>query len=134
MSRDPIKLLVPASTPVARVGQDAFTSNHPGLSDLVRGALILVSFQSNKEGRGVADKIEVLAIPGAAFVFTGEISALDLHSGNLVLIDPIDDKEYQVSFDSVRLQASKSLHIGDHIMVSAHFDGTRYVASTINAD
>ena len=134
MSRDPIKLLVPASTPVSRVGQDAFASNHPGSSDLVRGALVLVNFQSNREGRGIADKIAVLAIPGAAFVFTGDISALDLHSGILVLIDSIDDKEYQVSFDSVRLQASKSLHIGDRVMIAAQFDGTRYVASTIHAD
>ena len=134
LSRDPIKLLVPASTPVARVGQPAFTSTHPGSSDLVRGALILINFESDGKGRGVASKIAVLAIPGSSFTFTGDISTLDLHSGILVLVDPTDEHEYQISFDSARLQVSKNLHIGDHIMVAASFDGTRYVASAIHAN
>jgi len=132
--REPIKLLVPANTPVTRVGQPAFTLVQPGFSDLLKGSLISVRFESNKQGRGVANKISVLATPGSAFEFTGDISALDLHSGTLVLVDPLEKKDYQIFFDSARLQASKNLHQGDSITVAAEFDGTRYVAKAIHAN
>jgi hypothetical protein len=133
MYREPFKLLVPANTPVTRVGQPAFTLAQPGSADLVKGTLISATFQSDKQGRGVTNKIAVLATPGSAFVFTGDISSLDLHSGILVLVDPLEDKTYQVSFNSDRLQASKNIHQGDHVTVAADFDGTRYVASAIHA-
>jgi hypothetical protein len=114
------------------VGQPEFTLSQPGFSDLVRGSLISVRFQPDKQGRGVASQISVLAIPGSAFVFTGDISVLDLHAGTLVLVDSSDEQSYQISFDSGRLQASKGIHQGDHVTVSAGFDGARYVASAIH--
>jgi hypothetical protein len=132
MLREPFKLFVPEGTAVARVGQPEFTLSQPGFSDLVRGSLISVRFQPDKQGRGVASQISVLAIPGSAFVFTGDISVLDLHAGTLVLVDSSDEQSYQISFDSGRLQASKGIHQGDHVTVSAGFDGARYVASAIH--
>jgi hypothetical protein len=75
-----------------------------------------------------------LATQGAAFIFNGDISALDLHSGVLALVDPRDEMTYQISFDSARLQAIKRLHVGVHVTVTADFDGDRYVASAIHAD
>ena len=130
----PIKLLVPINTPVARVGQSAFSLTQSGMSDLVKGALISVKFESDREGRGMTHEITVLATPGSVFVFNGSISALDMHSGTLVLDDPLDEKGYQISFDSVRLPTSHNLHQGDHIRVTAEFDGTRYVASAITVN
>jgi hypothetical protein len=132
--REPIKLLIPADTPITRVGQPAFTLVQPGSSDLVKGTLISVQFQSSKQGRGIASQVSILAAPGAAFVFNGDISALDLHSGVLVLVDPRDQMTYQISVDPARLHAIKSLHLGDHVTVAADFDGSRYVASSIHAD
>jgi len=130
---EPIKILVPLNTPVARVGQPAFASAHSESSDLVSDALISVKFELDKKGRGVASQIAVLARPGSAFVFTGDITALDTHSGILVLVDPLDEKSYQISFDSSRLAASQNLHPGDHVMVTANYDGARYIASAITA-
>jgi len=130
---EPIKLLVPMNTPIARVGQPAFSSAVHESSDLVSGALISVKFEMDKKGRGVASQIAVLARPGASFEFVGEITALDLHSGLLVLVDPQDEKSYQVSFDSSHLPASQNLHSGDHVMVTAIYDGSRYTASAITA-
>jgi hypothetical protein len=128
---EPLKLIVPAGTSIARVGQAAYTSGQRGSGDLVRGALISVTFRSDKQGRGVADQISVMATPGSTFVFVGDVSSLDMHSGMLSLVDPRDEKAYQVSFDSSLLPASQNLHPGDHILINADFDGTHYVASAI---
>jgi hypothetical protein len=131
LSHQPMKLLVPADTKVVREGQPAFTAGQHGLSDLVRGDLVSVKFEAGKAGRGVASQIAILATPGAEFVFIGNITALDTHTGTLVLVDPRDDKSYQISFSSARLPVSKNLHVGDHVIVTADFDGARYVARAI---
>jgi hypothetical protein len=134
MLHEPFKLLVPANIPIARVGQPAFASLHPGSADLVGGALIAVKFEPDKKGRAIARQIAVLATPGFAFEFSGNLSSLDMHSGLLVVVDPTDDKSYQISFDSAALPASRNLHQGDRVRVTASFDGTRYVASALTAD
>ncbi len=131
LSRDPIELLVPPGTPIVRQGQDAFSEANQGPSDLVWGTLISVEFKSDNKGRGVASHIAILATPGSAFVFSGNISFLDLHSGLLALVDPRDNKSYQISFDTARYPMSRDLHEGEHITVTANFDGARYVASAI---
>lgn len=131
ISREPIKLLVPANTPVVREGQKQFTDQQAGESDLAKGALVSVDFASGKQGQGVASQISVLATPGSAFVFGGDIASLDMHSGSLVLIDPRDDQSYQVSFDPARFPESQKLREGDHLRVTATFDGSRYIASAL---
>ena len=132
MFREPIKLRVATGTAVTRVGQPAFVAEHKdGFDDLTKGALVSVRFQSDKQGHGVADQITVLAVPGSAFVFIGNVSVLDMHSGTLSLVDPEDDKTYQVSFNPSSLPISQSLHKGDHIIVTADFEGGRYMATAI---
>ena len=66
-------------------------------SDLATGTLISVKFQSDNKGHGVASQIAILAAPGSAFVFVGKRCFLDLHSGQLALVDPRDEKRYDVS-------------------------------------
>ncbi len=131
---DPIRLLLPVNARVFREGQSAFTSASSGVSDLVHGALVSVTFESDKDGRGVASQIAILAIPGSAFVFTGSLSWLDMHSGSLVLIDPRDDKSYQISFDPARLPASQTLREGARIRVVVTYDGSRYMASALSVN
>ena len=128
---EPLKLILRSGTPVARVGQDSYTSGQRGAADLVPGALISVTFRSDKQGGGVVDQISVMATPGSAFVFTGDVSSLDMHAGMLTLVDPRDEKGYEVSFSSSLLPASQNLHPGDHVVIDADFDGKRYVASAI---
>jgi hypothetical protein len=130
-SREPIRLLVRADTNVVRQGQTAFTSEPSGDSDLVSGALVAVVFQSDKQGHGVASHITVLARPGSSFVFSGAITSLDVHAGLLVVVDPRDDKNYQINFDSTRIPGSENLRSGDHVRVTASFDGTVYTAVDI---
>ena len=126
-----IKLVVPPGTPTARVGQSAFTSANLGASDLVPGALISVKFAPDDRGRGVASQVSVLARPGSAFVFVGDVTVLDMHSGVLSLVDPVDNKTYQISFDSANLPVTRQLRTGNHVMVNADFDGAHYVANAI---
>jgi len=134
LSRDPLKLAVPLSTQITRVGQLGHLSSQPGLSDLVSGALISVSFQPDAKGHAIASEIAILATPGSEFVFSGSLSVLDVGAGVLILVDPRDEKSYQVSFDAAHLPAIRRLQLQDHIQVTAKFDGTRYIASSVAAD
>ena len=131
LSREPIQLRVPPGTAIVRLGQAASASTQLGPSDLVKGTLISVKFVSGNDGRGVASQVAILATPGSAFVFSGNITFLDLHSGLLALIDPRDGKDYKISFDPVHFPISRDLHQGEHVIVTASFDGVRYAATAI---
>src|SRR6185437_10183957 len=87
ISQEPIKLIVPSSARVLRKGQSTFVAAHSGAPALVSGDLVSVTFTSGGDGRGVANQVAILASPGSAFVFSGNITVLDLHSGLLVLND-----------------------------------------------
>lgn len=130
LSEEPITLHVPSGTPIGRVGQKTFSAQQTGLSDLSRGALVDVQFQSSK-GHGVATRVNILAVPGSAFVFSGNLSFLDAHAGRLVIVDPNNNESYQVFFDSSRFPVSSQLHEGSRVRVTTSFDGTKYVASDI---
>lgn len=132
LSPEPVRLLVAPGTPIVRAGQSTFTASHSGPSDLVKGTLVSANFQSDKQGRGVASEITILAVPGSAFVFGGNLVSLDLHSGLLVLLDPLNQKSYQIYFDSARVPVIQNLHPGEDVRVTAVYDGARYTANDIS--
>jgi len=82
---------------------------------------------------GVASQIEVLAVPGASFNFSGAITALNVGSGSLALVDPSDQKSYQISFIPSASPVIRNLHIGPRVRVTARFNGFSYIASDITA-
>jgi len=131
MSPAPVTFLVPPNASIARVGEPKFAAVSAGLSDLVAGTLVSVSFGSGSSRRNVAREIKVEAVPGAAFVFTGNISFLDMHIGTLDLIDPRDGKSYKIHFDPARLPTSESLRTQANVTVTATYDGTEYAANAI---
>src|SRR5579863_10316900 len=133
MSPAPVTFMVPANANITRVGESEFTAGQGGSSDLVAGALISVSFQADIGRSNVAREIKVVAVPGAAFVFTGNISFLDMHAGTMVLVDPRDGKSYQIEFHS-DLPLSESLHTEANVTVTATYDGTRYAANAITVN
>jgi hypothetical protein len=132
LSHEPVKVRVPPGTTIVRQGQAASVSSDRESAGLGKGALISVKFQPDNKGRGVASQIVILAAPGMAFVFVGSVAFLDLHSGELVLVDPRDEKRYEVFFDPDRFPMSSELHEGADVTVTANFDGERYVANAIN--
>jgi hypothetical protein len=128
------KLLVTQETSITRQGQQGFSSAQSGVSDLERGSLVSVKFESNKQGHGLAKQVAILAVPGSEFIFSGNISSLDMHSAFMVLVDPRDDKTYQIFFNPARLPPTQDLHVGEHLRVVVDYDGTRYMASDITAN
>jgi hypothetical protein len=135
LSHQSVQLRVPAGTAMIRQGQAASDSADVGSPGLATGTLVSVKFQSDNKGHGVASQIAILATSGTAFVFVGNVAFLDLHSGLLVLVDPRDDKRYDVFFDSARFPMSREVHEGADVTLTADFEGSRYVARaiTINA-
>ena len=63
LSRVPIKLRVPAGTAFVRAAQAASSSGEVGPSNLVKGTLISVRYESDNQGRGIASQIAILATP-----------------------------------------------------------------------
>jgi len=128
LSPDPIRLWVRENTPVVRQGQPAFTARSEGQGDLVNGALVKVNFEAGEKGRALADRVTVLAEPVSNFVFSGKLSSLDMHSGTMLVIDPRDQKSYEISFNPARLPMAQSLHVGDQVRITAAYDGEHYMA------
>lgn len=131
--RPPFTLIVSTQTSFKRLGQEAFSSVQSGPNDLAPGSLVAVQFDSNNGGRGAATEISVLAAPGASFIFSGTVSELDLPAGTLVLVDPRDNKSYGISFDP-NAPVSQQLRIGQHVRLSANYDGHKYVATEITIE
>lgn len=131
LSGQPIRLRVEPQTTIARMGQPAFASSITGTSDLMRGALISIKFQSY-DGVGVANSISILATPGSGFYFSGNVTFLDLHAGILGLTDPRDQSSYTIAFDPSRFPASRDLHEGSRVGVDASFDGRHYIANKLS--
>jgi hypothetical protein len=131
LSPGPVRLLVESNTSIARTGEQEFTATRSGTSDLVPGALVDATFETDAKGRDVARKIMVLAVPGASFTFSGTISFLDLNTGILNLVDPRDQMSYVIHFNPGSFAASQKLHPGKSVTVAASYDGTKYTASNI---
>ncbi len=81
----------------------------------------------------MATGVDILAVPGSTFVFSGKLSSLDLHTGRLVIVDPRDKKAYPIDFDPSLLPVMRTLHEGLTVKAVARFDGARYMASEITA-
>ncbi|MGA8530598.1 MAG: hypothetical protein WB622_12850 [Acidobacteriaceae bacterium] len=128
LSGQPVHLRVPANTPIERVGPPSFASSSPGTSDLMHGALLSIQFQADNRGGGVADHITILATPGAAFQFAGDVTYFDMHTGEIAIRDSQDQKTYTIYFDPARFPQSTQLRVGSHIVTTASFDGRHYVA------
>lgn len=131
LSGQPIHLRVPPNTPIERVGQPDFAAGTPGTSDLMHGALLAIQFQADNQGGGVANKISILATPGSAFQFAGDVTWFDMHSASLALRDSQDGKNYTIAFDPARFPQSRTLHVGSHVIISASFNGRQYVANSL---
>ena len=130
VGKGPLKLRLTPDATIVRTGQ-ATGGQGGGVSDLVKGALISVNFKSDNQGHGLATQVSVLATPGSTFVFTGNITFLDLRAKVLVVADPSNDKTYKISFDPDRLPITRDLHEGQQATVTATFQSTGYVANTI---
>jgi hypothetical protein len=132
-SRAPFRITVTNQTAFKREGQSAFASQQSGPNDLVPGSLVTVEFSSNNKGQGTALQITVQAAPGATFIFAGTLSALDMHTGALTLLDAKTNQAYRIFFDPTH-QSAQNLRPGQRVRISADYDGNRYVATVISVE
>ena len=130
LGKGPLKLRLTSDATIVRAGKAASVPGG-GVSDLVKGALVAVNFKSDSQGHGLATQVSVLATPGSSFVFTGNITFLDLRAKVLVVADPANDKTYKISFDPDRLPIARDLHEGQQATVTATFESAGYMATAI---
>jgi hypothetical protein len=123
-----LKLRTLPTTVVSREGQAASTN------DLLAGSLVSVAFLSSPGGQPTASAISILAAPGGTFVFVGRVVQLDLHLGLVVVVDPRDQKHYEITFDPRVTTVPDNLREGSTVEAVTRFDGGRYMASAIKVD
>lgn len=99
-------------------------------SELRPGALVSVTFDPDGKTPAVR-QISILASTGETFVFFGRIEHLDLRRGLLVLVDPRDNKSYDVYFVPGMSGVTRELRQGINVTVRANFDGQRYQSREI---
>jgi hypothetical protein len=125
ISPEPIKMRLASNAIILQQGRIARPS------ELQPGTLVNVTFLPGNGEVPTVQQISILATPGTAFVFSGRIEHLDLHRGLLVLVDPRDNKSYEVHFDPAARRLTRNLKQGDDVTVQANFDGTRYQSGDI---
>ena len=128
ISPQTMKVSIVAATTISRDHQAA------SREDLTSGTLVSVTFLPNGAGQSVAREISLLATPGKTFLFVGRVAQLDLHLGLLVVIDPRDQKSYEIAFDPKVVAVSDNLREGANVEATTSFDGHRYVATDIRVD
>jgi hypothetical protein len=130
---EPIRVTVSSNTKFSRKGQGSFTSAQSGPSDLQRGSLVSLQFEPDGKGSGSATNVTVLATPGSQFVFSGNLIALDMHAGTMVVLDPKDNQSYQIEFNSGTMATFPNVHPGQSVRVVTEYDGTHYLAHEVSA-
>jgi hypothetical protein len=133
-AKKPITLKVPTSTPVVRVGLQSFVAGQHGQSDLIPGSRVNVTFKAGTRGLGIATKVDVLAVPGAAFVFNGSVTTFDRSAGRLVLLNEEDNQSYDIAYGPSNTPGNNALKEGSRLKVTTAFDGSRYIASKITIE
>ena len=102
-------------------------------SELVTGSLVQINFQGVSDGPSVAEKINVMAQPGSAFVFTGRIAVIDLRDSHLTLYEQSGENTFEVGLRSLPPTDRLRLKQGADVVVHAEFDGTKYEATRIES-
>lgn len=124
--------LAPQAISLHLTRETQISMNHqPGsITDLRPGSLVAINFDNSSSGYNIVRSVSVLAIPGSTFTFTGKILHLDLHSNLLVVLDPRDNKSYEIYFDPRAVGISKDLREGNDVTIITDFDGTHYIAKS----
>jgi hypothetical protein len=126
LSPQPVKMRLAGGASILR-GDHAATT-----ADLRPGTLVTLIFAPGSD-KSTVRQVSILASPGTTFGFSGRVEYLDLHRNLLTLVDPRDNKSYEVYFDSSRSLMS-DVQEGADVSVQATFDGSRYEASAVTVN
>ena len=131
---EPMRLRVSSNTTFERKGQGSSSAAPAGPGDLQPGSLVSLQFDPDGKGRASVTRITVLATPGSEFVFTGSLVALDTRAGTMTVLDPRNNQTYQIGFNPGSLSSIQNLHSGQHVRITADYDGRRYVAESVSSE
>ena len=123
LSSQPIRFSVNQDTKVMKDNEQPGTPQ-----DLKPGSLVSVQFAPERANRGVAQKVTILAAPGAAFRFGGAITYLDVKSSTMAIENDTDGKNYEIAFDRATVEGRDDLAVGAKVNVVAVFQGDKYLA------
>jgi hypothetical protein len=130
-SAQTVALTVPPGTPIVPVGQAALAASS-GPADLYHGMLVDAHFAGGDNGERKATRVDVLAIQGTSYVFSGSVSFLDMPARRMTILDPRDGRTYVVDFEPSRFPSIiQNLHQDEKVLVTTVFDGRRYLATGI---
>ncbi|HEY0796600.1 MAG TPA: hypothetical protein VGD64_12545 [Acidisarcina sp.] len=129
-----IKVSVPPGTPVVRVGEAVAGAQLSETFDFILGLQVDVLFKGGAKGERIATQVNLPASRGSGYVFTGNLSFLDLSSRVLMVANTRDHRTYEIGFDPVRFPVVTALHEGSDVRVATTFDGTRFMANDIVAE
>ncbi|MGC2744987.1 MAG: DUF5666 domain-containing protein [Candidatus Angelobacter sp.] len=100
--------------------------------DVKPGSLVHVRFAASSPNRGLAREVSIIAVPGSTFTFAGKVTFLDLHRGLIAVQNTTDDKNYEIHFAPSAVAHRDELGVGRDVLVRATFEGTRYMAQSVN--
>jgi hypothetical protein len=100
--------------------------------DVKPGTLVHVRFAASSPNRGLAREVSIIAVPGSTFTFAGKVTFLDLHRGLIAVQNSTDDKNYEIHFAPQAVTNRNELGVGRDVLVRATFEGTRYMAQSVN--
>jgi hypothetical protein len=125
LSPEPLRVRLTSSTRLLQ-GERSVSA-----SELAPGTLVAMKFDSGKDGHDVASEVSVLALPEASYSFAGQIVAVDLRTGVLMLTSVTDHQNYEIYFDRSAVSGEDQLRQDADVRVLARFDGTRYTAQNV---
>jgi hypothetical protein len=120
----PVKLRLAPGASILRDGHSAQPS------ELHSGTLVNVTFTSAGD-KATIRELSILASPGDGFVFSGRVQFLDRRRGLLVIVDPRDNKSYEVYFNPSADAQLHDVQEGTEITATTNFDGRRYLVQSI---
>ena len=128
LSPQAVKIRVTSQTRIVDGAHAASTSK------LAPGTLVAIKFGPRQDGGEVAREVSVLATPGESFTFAGQVTAIDLRLGLLVLTSSIDHKTYEIYLDPSVVGVDDNLRPAADVTVLTRFQGNRYVARSVTVN
>jgi uncharacterized protein DUF5666 len=128
LSPQAVKIRVTSQTRIVDGAHAASTSK------LAPGTLVAIKFGPRQDGSEVAREVSVLATPGESFTFAGQVTAIDLRLGLLVLTSSIDHKTYEIYLDPSVVGVDDNLRPAADVTVLTRFQGNRYVARSVTVN
>jgi len=127
LSPNPVEVRINSATKVVQGDRTV------PISALVPGSLISVRFSSGQGVRNTATEISILAQPGTAYTFAGQVVHIDLRSGLIVVNSSMDHRTYEVYLPP-SMTPDENLHPGVTVTAVTNFDGERYVVRNLKID